>query len=279
MLYLSLAILSSAMVSTVMRLWESRISNNMGMFVANYAICAALSAFYMEERSFLTVSTGLPAAVVLGLLSGVLFLANFVLLQMNIQRNGVVLAATFMKLGVLIPTIMAVTVFREQPKPLQLVGIALAVAAIILINFEKEGRGTTTFHILLMVLLLVSGFTDSMANIYDEVGSSTLKDHYLLFTFLAAGLCALVLWHREKQKLTVWDVLSGICIGVPNYYSSRFLLLALHQLPAVIVYPVYSVLAIVVVTTVGILLFREHLSRKKFTAIAMIFAALALLNL
>jgi multidrug transporter EmrE-like cation transporter len=56
------------------------------------------------------------------------------------------------------------------------------------------------------------------------------------------------------------------------------LLLALGELPAVLVYPVCSVGTIVAITVVGILFFKEKLSAKKISALVMIMAALALLN-
>jgi len=279
MLYLGLAIISSSLVSTVMRFSEGKIKNNMGMFVANYAACSFLSLLFMDNMDFGKVEAKAGVAVCLGLFSGVLYLASFVLLQQNIRKNGVVLATMFMKLGVLIPTLMAIIIFREQPGFLQVLGIGLAIAAIIVIHFEKENVEASEYQFLLIVLLLFSGFTDSMANIYDKLGSAELKDHYLLFTFLAAGVCAFVLWIKERQKLCVWDVVTGICIGIPNYFSSRFLLLALHHLPAVIVYPAYSVVTIAVISIVGVVLFKEKLSRKRLVAIALIFFALALLNL
>lgn len=279
MLYLGLAIIASALVSMVMRLSEGKIKNNMGMFVVNYAVCSFLSLLFMNHPGFGKAEAGAGVAVGLGLFSGILFLTSFVLLQQNIRKNGVVLAATFMKLGVLIPTLMAIIIFREQPGFLQVSGIGLAIAAIIIIQFEKENVETSKYQFLLIVLLLVSGFTDSMANIYDKLGRIELKDHYLLFTFLAAGVCAFLLWLKEGRKLCVWDVLAGACIGIPNYFSSRFLLLALHHLPAVIVYPAYSVMTIVVISIVGAVLFKEKLSRKKLAAIALIFLALILLNL
>jgi len=49
--------------------------------------------------------------------------------------------------------------------------------------------------------------------------------------------------------------------------------------PAVIAYPSYSVSSIVLVTLGGILLFKERLSRRKMAALAIILAALVLLNL
>ncbi|MCQ2492107.1 MAG: DMT family transporter [Lachnospiraceae bacterium] len=278
MLYLGLAIFSSAMVSTIMRLGEEKIKNNMGMFVSNYIVCALLSLIFMGGKNLFVADSGMVTVLLLGVISGILYLASFVLLQLNIRKNGVVLSATFMKLGVLIPTIMAIVIFHERPKILQILGILLAIAAIIMIHFEKEDAGKANYKILLIMLMVGSGFTDAMANIYDKLGSSGLKNHYLFFTFVMAAVCAFVLWIKEKQSLSIWDVICGICIGIPNYFSSRFLLGALHSIAAVIVYPVYSVVTIVVISLLSFLLFKERLSKKKMVAIGMIFGSLILLN-
>ena len=75
------------------------------------------------------------------------------------------------------------------------------------------------------------------------------------------------------------EVLFGILIGIPNYFSARFLLQSLNALPAIIVYPTYSVATIVVVSLAGVCFFRERLGRRQKVAILAILAALVLLNL
>ena len=71
----------------------------------------------------------------------------------------------------------------------------------------------------------------------------------------------------------------GLILGIPNYFSARFLLLALGSVPAVITYPFYSVATILVVSVLGVFLFRERISRQKWGALGIILAALVLLNL
>lgn len=279
MINLILAIASSALISILMRYGDDKIENNMGMFIVNYLVCALLSKAFMGGTPLIVTADGIGLAVGLGIVSGIMYLLNFVLLKQNIQKNGVVLSSIFMKLGVIIPTIMAILIFHEKSKLTQIIGVILALAAIVMIHFEKEDMNKARFKYLLVILLLASGFTDSLANVYDKLGNSDLKDHYLLFTFAAAAICAGILWVKQKEKMCRWDVIFGICIGVPNYFSARFLLGALHQIPAVIVYPVYSVLTIVTIIFAGVLIFGEKLSRKKVIAILMIFAALVLLNL
>ena len=84
---------------------------------------------------------------------------------------------------------------------------------------------------------------------------------------------------KEKERFTWREGLFGIALGLPNYFSTRFLLLSLSDIPAVIAYPTYSVATILVVTLSGVVFFREKLQKHQWVALAIILVALALLNL
>ena len=280
MLNLLLAVVSSAMVSILMRISEKYVRGNMVMFCANYAVCMVMPLLYMGGIRPLFFDAGTGTAAALGAVTGFLYLAGFILLQKNINSNGVILSGAAMKLGgVLIPIIAAVLLFQERMKWLQLAGAILAAAAIVLINTEKGELGTGGKKQWLAVLLLVSGVSDTMANIFDKTGPSDLKDLYLLCTFFAALLIALALALQKRQRITVTDLLCGLLIGIPNYYSARFLLLSLGSLPAVVVYPVFNVGTIIVITTAGTVFFHEKLSRYKKYALLLILVSLVMLNL
>ncbi len=279
MIYLLLAIASSAMVSICMRLSEKHVKNEMGMFMANYAVCIALSYGFMNHALSVSAERSVLIMWLLGVISGILYLVSFVAMKINMKYNGIVLASTFMKLGILIPTVMAVLVFREVPKVTQLAGIGFAIAAIVIINFEKGTAGESLKKSWLIGLLILSGFTDAMANIYEQIGSSALKDDYLLVTFIFAFIFAVIFTVRDKVKVSIKDLLFGMLIGIPNYFSARFLLLALGSVKAVLVYPMYSVATIIVVTLAGLTFFGEKLSRKKMFALSLIGVALCLMNI
>lgn len=279
MVYLLLAIICSALVSVCMRLSETHIHNNMVMFTANYAICLAISLLYTDRAQFLDFTSGMARAAILGIVSGFLYLINFVLLQKNILLNGVILSSAAMKLGsVLIPVAAAVTLFHEDLGWMRLAGVVSAAASVLLINGEKTDASGDGKRYWLMILLFASGVTDMMANVYDKTGAGAFKNHYLAFTFLAAMAISLVMALVRKETPALPDILCGILIGVPNYFSARFLLLALGDVAAVVTYPVFSVGTIIVITTVGVLAFREKLTRQKKCALVLILAALALLN-
>ena len=281
MINLALAMLSSMMVSFTMRLSEGRIKNNISMLATNYAMCAVLSVLYAGSLALPQGAQGVGFTVGWGALTGAMYLSGFLLLQWNIYKNGVVLPATFMKLGVVVPTVLSIVAFGEMPSALQVAGVVLAVVAIVMINTGKaDASGGKAGSMLgLIALLLCGGLTDFTSKIYEETGNAALSDHYLLFTFCAALLLCALLAVFKKQKLTLRDVGFGMLIGVPNYYSARFLLASLSSVPAVVAYPTVNVGTIVLVTLCGMLVFGERLTRRQWTALCVILAALVLLNL
>ena len=276
MLNLLLAIASSALVSLTMRVSGSKIKNNIAMLAVNYIMCGILAWVYTGFAGLIPAGAG--SAVLMGGFNGVLYLAGFVLLQRNIRTNGVVLSSTFIKLGLLVSMVVSVLFFGERPELWQWAGFALAVAAIVLMNYRPgEGKAGNTAGLIL--LLLAGGGGDAMSKVFEELGNPAHSGHFLLYTFLVAFVLCAVLSSVNKQKAGKWEWIFGLLIGIPNFFSAKFLLGALKDIAAVVVYPVYSVATILTVTVAGILVFREKLEKRQWMALVMILVALVLLNI
>ncbi len=272
MIFLILAIISSALISVLMRFSSDKVQGQLGMLAMNYAACVVLATGYL-----LLGSGSLPGGrtLALGSLNGVLYLGSFMLFQGNVRKNGVVLSAIFMKLGLMVPMVLSIALFGEMPGWLQAIGFVLAVVAILLINFEK---GSGSLGPGLILLLLAGGAADGMSKVFEEWGDPGQGDPFLLYTFgVALILClALTLWKREH--LGKREVLYGLLLGVPNFFSAKFLLASLKTVPAVVAYPTFSVGTILTVTLVGVLFFKERLKPRQWIGVAVILVALLLLN-
>lgn len=276
MVYLLLAILSSALVAIIMRISEKYVHNNVMLLVINYLMCLFLSGSYIGFAQVLTLPLGISPTLILGIVNGCFYLSGFLLLQKNIKENGVVLSSTFTKLGVIVPTLLSILIFHEYPTINQMIGISLALVAILILYLEKDTK--FSFKLGLLILLIMNGSADAMSKIYQEIGKQAFPNHFLFYTFVFAFILCLILGLIKKQKINKEELGFGLLIGVPNYYSARFLLLSLKQIPAVIAYPTYSVATIIVVSIVGIFVFKEKLIIKQKIGILLILFALALLN-
>lgn len=277
MLSLLLAIASSALIAIIMRLSTNKAPAGKTMLAANYLVCFLLAACYAGFDRLFPAGDGLLPALGMGVFNGILYLGGFVMMQRSVKKNGVVLSSVFMKLGLLVPMALSIFLFGEMPTVLQIAGFILAVLAIILINFKKDGSSATAVGGLLL-LLLMNGGGDAMSKVFEEMGAPALSNQFLFYTFLAAfALCVLlVIFTREKPDIT--SILFGLLIGIPNFFSAKFLLMALQDVPAVIAYPTFSVAGLLVVTLAGVLFFKERLEKRQWVALAIIAAALVLLN-
>lgn len=277
MLFLVLATLSSSVLALVLKRLNS--GNTYGVYFFNYVTCALLSFLTLEDKA---LWRGDPLPLWLGAVGGFVYLASLVVYGYSIRTSGAVLASVFTRLGVLVPIGVSVAFLGERPSWLQGAGIALAVAAAVVMNGLPRGRASRPGGKLLLPLLLTllfNGCSDSMSKIFAYAGRREEDGLFVFFIFFFAGLFTLVLLLRQRKGLALRDVLLGALVGVPNFCASRLLLAALTRLPAFVVYPCYSVGAILVISLCSVLLFHERLSRRQWGAVGMILAAVALLNL
>jgi len=275
MLNLILATLCSASVSVIMRISGKYIHNQLTMLACNYVMCSILGGSFAGGQLF-PRTDGLALAIVLGIIGGFFYLTSFMLMQKNVKQNGVVLPTTFMKLGIVIPVLSAILVFGEAPRMVQFAGIALALAAIVVM--QEKGQDLRSFGSIFW-LWLTTGISSAMSKVYDGFGVPALKNQFLFYIFASALVMCVIVCIIRKQKISLWDLFFGLIIGIPNYFSARFLLLSLGAVPAVVAYPTYSVGTIVMITLAGIVIFREKLNRQRIIALLMILCALALLNM
>ena len=278
MLFLTLAILSSAMVSIVMRVSSHRISGNLTMLAVNYLICSVVGAGYAKFSLWQPQTDGFFLMVALGILAGILYLAGFVMLQRSVRKNGVVLSSVFMKLGLLVPIILSLLLFHEIPTGAQIAGFLIALGAIVVINMKQEA-GREQFGMGLILLLLVGGGCDAMSKVFEVYGPASLSEQFLFYTFAIAFLLCAGMAASNKEHPVARELIFGTLIGIPNFFSAKFLLLALGHLPAVVVYPSFSVATLLCITLAGVAVFRERLSRLQWVALAAIVTALILLNI
>ena len=279
MLFLLLAMLFSAVLAMVLKYLNT--SSPYGVFFFNYITCTVLAFAAMEPR---TLYSGDFTPCWLGGITGLIYLASLSANGYSIHKNGAILSSVFTRLGVLVPIVVSVALFGERPTALQGLGVALAVAAAVVMNglpgrSHDPAAGTRIYLVPLVLTLLLNGAADAMSKVFTQLGRRQDDGLFMFYIFLFAGLATLVLLVKEHRPLTARDLLFGVLAGVPNFLSSRLLLAALTQLPAFLVYPSYSVGVILVISVASFLFFRERLNNRQLGAAGMILAALVLLNL
>lgn len=275
MIYLLLAITCSVTISVLMKNRRKIVKNEIAMFMANYVVCILLSYHYSGN---IVVSKDSSFSIILGVVSGFLYLYSFTISDKNVAKNGMIMSSTFGKLGVLVPTFLSFVLFAQKLNLTQSVGFVMAIFAIILIYFEKDGLSLITSRSFLIFYMFVAGITDSTIALYDHYGSPVFKNQFLLINFFFAFVFSIIFLFFKKEKISYKELLYGAAIGIPNYYSSRFLMYSLETVPSIIAYPFSSIGGMLCISLIGSLIFKEKLSPKKIIALCIIVCALVLLN-
>ena len=280
MIFLIFAIISSAAMSLALKFFRDQRGNRFGILFGNYVMCVVIAFLTLPEKSL--VFTGEKFTFLFGILTGAFFMLGLYMMQTCAAVNGAILTATFSKLGLLVPLTISIVFFRERPGMLQFIGILLVIGSFFLIQPQTE-RGSGAKPLILLLTLLAVGCSDSGARIFEHFGSRSDDRLYYFFVFAAACLICLCLAHIEKKrtgkKMLLPELAAGLILGVANYYSSYLLLAALTVLPGYLVYTVFSVGTIILVTLISVPAFREKLSARQTAGLAVIRTALVLLNI
>ncbi len=279
MLYLILSILCSSMISIAMRLGLGKTKGNISTLAVNYYICMLLSGIFSGFGNILSTESGWDLTLFLGIINGLFFFISLMLGQRVIEKNGVVLSSIFSKVGaLLVPLAVSIAFFGENPKALEVAGAIIAIASIILINYNKEEK-KAPISVILLLLFFSEGIASSGTKVFGEVGVPSFSDNFLFWTFGAAAVISTTVVIIKKEHFGYKELLFGSLIGVPNFFSARFMLMALDRIPAIFVYPVRSVLTILIISICGVVFFKEKLRKTQWIAFIFILVSLVLLNI
>ena len=279
MIYLIAGLISSAIVSLVLKICSRWEYDRYGMFAINYLSCLIPFIFSQIGKELPSVDDDFSFCFIFAILNGLLYLEGLLMNQINVKRNGAILQSTFARLGVMVPTVISIVFFGERPSILETIGIMMVLVSFCIMNIGEKNNNEKPVFSLLILGMLFGGIADSALKVFEQFGDPALENWFMGLTFLSASLICLAITITKKGKIGKREILTGVCLGVPNYLSSLLLLKSLSSVSAYIAYPTYSVGAILVVTIVSTIFFREKLSKWSKVSLALIIPAVILLNL
>ncbi|WP_425237412.1 EamA family transporter [Ulvibacterium sp.] len=286
MLYLALSILFSSLIFVIFKLFSVYKVNTLYAIIINYIIAFGVGILFYEGDVALNE---IPQKSWFWgtLLLGCLFIVVFNLMAATAQRVGVSVASVATKMSLVVPVLFGVLVYREQLSTLQVMGIVLALGAVYFASAKGKSMTLGRSSLWLPVLVFLgSGIIDTSLKYVQETHIEA--DEFPLFSatvFGSAAVVGLLLLIMKSFKtplnLGLKDILGGIALGVPNYFSIYFLLHALQHpsLNSASVFTINNVAIVMFSTILGIALFREHISPKNWGGIALAVVSIVLVAL
>ncbi len=286
MLYLALSILFSSLIFVIFKLFSVYKVNTLYAIIINYIIAFGVGILFYEGD---VAPNEIPQKSWFWgtLLLGCLFILVFNLMAATAQRVGVSVASVATKMSLVVPVLFGVLVYREQLSTLQVMGIILALGAVYFASAKGKSMTLGRSSLWLPVLVFLgSGIIDTSLRYVQE--THIAADEFPLFSatvFGSAAVVGLLLLTIKSFKTTLnmelKDILGGVALGVPNYFSIFFLLHALQHpsLNSASIFTINNVAIVMFSTLLGIALFREHISPKNWGGIALAVVSIVLVAL
>ena len=292
MLYLLLAIALNAYLLVAFKIFERFKVDNLQVIVANYWICVLTGSIFIGRFPIGRASLSEPWILWAGLM-GAAFIAIFNLIAYCTKEDGITTTTIANKLSMAIPVAFALWLYGDKMSVGKGLGILLAVPAVYLSSRTKDEGGKKQNLWLAALLFIASGLLDTCVNyiaheyfstsdpVADEQGQSV----YLVHAFSSAAIIgSIVVGYLllTKKRTFAWrNILAGVALGVPNFFSIYFLLRLLQTgfLPGSAAIPVNNMGIVLLASLAAVLFFGEKAGAARIIGMVLSLAAILLIML
>jgi len=269
-MFLLLALLSSLSIVLLLRIYERKGLDRYVIIASNYLISGSLGFFFLTDKKIPSIEVILFSAVI-----GLLFFVSFSFFSYSLKRSGIASTVTFGRLSLAVPVTASILLWGEQPSFTDI--ISLIVIFLIIVLWEKQIRNISPSLLLLFILF---GTIDASMKYFKIRFPDVDNNIFLITLFYSALIWSWIFVFSSRRKIRRITVLNGLLLGIPNFFSSYFVLLALSKgIPAYITFPFINIGIIILSAILGKILFKEKLPMKRTLLIILGIGAILLLTI
>ena len=286
MIYLLLSILSSTCIFLIFKILGKYKINTLLAIITNYIVaclCGLYSYNAKIEVSEIIASKWFYGALILGFL----FISIFNVMAITAQKNGITVASVASKMSVVIPIIFGIYAYNESTGLQKIIGILLALFAVYLASVKTRTLSNLERNLSYPFLLFIgSGIIDTSIKYIEttyvpENGIPIFSATIFFFAAIIGGCVILYKIFTKQFKFEIKSIFGGILLGIVNYGSIYYLLKALHfeGSESSTIFTVNNVAIVMLSTLLGLVFFKEHISKTNWLGIAFAIISIVLVTL
>lgn len=279
MWYLLFSILCSSAIFIVFKVFENYKINTFQAIIVNYFTAFTIGiTTHKNEINYLDIPN--KPWFFGALLLASLFIIVFNLMAITSQKNGVSVAAVAGKMAVIIPVVFGILLYNEQVSLIKIVGVLIGLCAVYLITLkENVKKGTLIFPLL---LFFGAGIIDTLIKyIQSNYVNSNETNLFSGVLFGIAGVLGVIVYCIKPKAIKLKNIISGIALGIINYYSIYYILKALENknMQSAIVFSINNISIVAICTLLGLFVFKEKLTPKNWLGIGIAIISILLITL
>ncbi|MGC6470871.1 MAG: EamA/RhaT family transporter [Flavobacteriales bacterium] len=276
MIDLSLSILFTILLFLFFKEFDKRQINTLQAITFNYLSAGLLSLSFGNSgynyENIILSDWILPTFIL-----GIFFIVMFNVMALTTQRLGVTIGSLASKMSLIIPVLAALLFQGDQWTFLKIIGIVTAIVSVYL-TIKKDKKHSGPIY-LAIILFVGAGLLDTILShiqfLYLDNPQS--KNHFTTTVFLVAFATGVLLLLFKKQGLKARNVVAGILLGVPNYFSIFFVLRSLESMESSLVFPILNIGVVVLSALIGWAYYKEQLSKLNFLGVGLAIVSICVL--
>lgn len=285
MIYLILSIFFNSVLFVIIKLFAKYNIDALQALVINYLVAFLVGLFFLDNHF-------VPAEIISydwfkgSLFLGFVFISTFYSTTITSQRNGLSVASVASKMSVIIPITLGVILYDETLNFIKIIGIILALVAVYFTSKKETGEIKKVDGLLFPILVFLgAGTIDSslkyLQTFHVPANQIGLFSSITFFCAFSVGiLTILFLSIFGKIQFSSRNILGGITLGLPNYFSLYFLVRMLESkvFESATLFTIHNIAIVIVSTFIGILFFKERISMRNAFGIGLALFALFLVT-
>ena len=274
--WLALTILLSFGFGQLFKWSQRRGCRALVVVTTNYLVLAGLLLAYHSWRGDLSLDTGV---VLVGVTMGATFLISMLTMTHALEVVDVGVVLTSFRMAILVPVFASIHLWGEQVTWFQLVGIAMALGALLLMTRKPQGHGSRAGGMRLVLAALVFGLQGLSQLCLRWVHYAGLDDQrlqVLMVTAATAGFLGLGILVGRRRRPPRREGVMGAGIGAFNLVARAVLLTTLSRMKGAVYFPLHGCAVVILDNSFAHLLWKERLTWPAVSGVAMGICAMAL---
>lgn len=287
-IFISVAILFFVSIFLIFRIFEKYKINNSQAIIINYLVASIFSfSIYSGETQLFDIvnQNWFFSSAILG----ALFMISFLLYAVSTQKAGMAITSVASKMSVIIPVLFGAYFYEyEKLSLIKILGLVFALLSFYLIFKKTNKEKIQWLKIILPVLIFFfSGANDVLMKyireVYFKTGELNLNSEILFIgslfstSFISGILILGPITIIKKEKVELKSIWAGIILGIVNFFSALTMFKAMGYFESSVFFPVFNVSIVGLSAIIGIVFFKEKLSRINY--IGLILALITILIL
>jgi len=286
MIYIAISIILFNILVVLFKLFEKYNIDNLQALISNYFISALLSLLLLSEND--NIQSSIESEwFIHAIILGTLFISIFNIYALGIQKIGIATSSVINKMSFVIPVVFSIIFYENEVFSLSILfGVLLALLGIYLsstnnssFNFDKK------YLWIILIIFFGQGFVDIVLN--DSKFYITKDENILFFLilFISATTAGILILFAKKQisHIKIKNLLWGAIFGIPNFFSIFYFLKALQSDyfidKSYLIFPLTSVGIVVTTTFLGMLIYKEILTKRNLIGITIAVISILIISL